>query len=120
MLMTGNTVELSEPDLIEEVLCGEEVDAVTDLQGAYAERDCKMRFANAGWSEQHHIFSPFDERECLQFVDNAAIERGLCVEIEGIEAFENREVRQLRTNANAPFLSCCKLIAKDTIEKLHV
>lgn len=46
--MTGNPVDLCNPNLIEKILSGKEVDSMTGLQGSHPQPDREMRLADAG------------------------------------------------------------------------
>jgi len=55
----------------------------------------------------------------LQRRDDLTIERRLCVEVEGIEAFENGEMREFRAHGYAALLSCGKLVGEQMIDELQ-
>ena len=80
--MAGNAVELCQSNLVEEILRGEEVDALTVLQRSHSQTNRQMRFSDAGRPKEHDVLGMFDKGGRLQRRNRLAIKRGLRIELE--------------------------------------
>ena len=69
-----------------QALEGEEEDRVAGLDGLDAEGDGEVRLAHAGRPEQHDVLGALDEAEAGELADLLAVDRGLEVEVELIQA----------------------------------
>jgi hypothetical protein len=120
MLMARDAIELRQMDLVEKVLCGEEIRSMASLQRPQTEADCEMGFADAGRPEKSNSFGALDKGKSPQLVDDPPIQRGLRIKIKGLQTLEHREMRELGADGDASFLSGRDFLGEQMIEKVDV
>lgn len=116
LLVPRNAFELRGMNVVEQILCGEEINTYTGLQRFYSQADREMRFSHAWRSKQRDSFRTIEKRESLQIVDDATVECGLGIELKRVERLDDREVSEFCTHRDAALFACGQLIGEERIE----
>jgi hypothetical protein len=74
---------------------------VAGLDGFDAEGDGEVGLADAGQAEEQDVLSALDEAEPGELADLPAVDRGLKVEVELVQALDPGQTRQLQTALDA-------------------
>jgi hypothetical protein len=95
---------------------GHELDAIARLQGAQAEANGQVRFANAGWSDEDDVAVLLDEPQRREFGDQLPVDAGLKVEVEIVEALADGELRGPDPRAEPSRLRSGDLVRKEALQ----
>jgi hypothetical protein len=100
-----------------EALEGEEQHGVSGLDGPDAEGDREMRLPDAGWAEQHDGLGALDEAQAGQFAHLLAVNRGLKVEVELVQALDPGQAGELEAALDAALVPAAPLASRAWVRK---
>jgi hypothetical protein len=93
---------------------------VAGFDGSAAERNGQMRFGNAWWTQEHHVFGIGDIAAGRQLANEPLIDGRLELELELVECLDDGEARNLHAHLDASTLPCGNLVAEQPVEKLEI
>ena len=94
--------------------------AVAVLDGFEAEPDRQMRLADARRPEEDDILAVLDKVTAAEGLDLLLVERGLVAEVEGLQALDEGEARQVRPHGDVLGRLGGDLLGEQRVEELGV
>ena len=90
-----------DPRFCDEVVQGDEVDAMSGFEGFEREAHGQVGLPHAGRAQEQDILTVVEEAQTGQFIDGFLRDLWLCVKVEGLEGLGRGNARQAQVGADA-------------------